>query len=536
MASLPQTLKIDLKTITWFKALIIILLILGIFFRFVNLDRKVYWHDEAYTSMRAAGYTRHEIDEEIFQNRIIKASELQKFQQIKPKSSSEDTVESLATEDPQHPPFYFLIARLWMQQFGSSITVSRTLPAIISLISLPLIYFLALELFQSQLTALLSTVFLALSPFDLLFAQTARQYSMLTICVIASSFLVLKASRFSTWTNWIIYIIICTIGLCTHPFFALTLIAHAVFIIAYRLSLKRKRQRILLKYLVSIGSIILLYSPWILVLKNNSQRALLTTDWAQTRVDFLYLVKLWILSFTSLFIDFDFGFNNIGTYLLRLPFIILIFAALYLLCRENNRKNTLFILTSILVPFLLLVLPDLILGGKRSAVTRYLISCFPAIQLVVAYLFANKLLNGRSFWRFIFGLVLTSSIVSCTVNALADTSWSKDLSYFNAAVARKINAAQSPILVCDRGDNWTNMGDLLSLSYLLVDKVKVLPLSYPPDPGKIKTILEQNKIGENGNPSEIFIFRPSAKLRSALEQTQTKLDLVLPEGQLSLIQ
>lgn len=530
MTILPQSLTIDRRTITWFKVLIIILLIVGIFFRFVNLDLKVYWHDEVYTSMRAAGYTRHEIDEEIFQDRIIKASELQKFQQIKPGSSSEDTIQSLATEDPQHPPIYFLIARMWMQQFGSSITASRALPAIISLISLPLIYFLALELFRSQLTAILATVFLALSPFDLLFAQTARQYSLLTACVIASSFLVLRSLQFSTWPNWIIYTFISTIGLCTHPFFALTLIGQAIFIIAYRLSLKRKRQKILLKYLTSIASIIFLYSPWILVLKNNSQRALATTDWAQVRVDFLYLVKLWILSFTSLFIDLDFGFNNISTYFIRLPFLILIGLAVYLVCRQNNRKNTLFILTSIFVPFLLLVLSDLILGGKRSAVTRYLISCFPAVQLAVAYLFANKLLNGRSFWRFIFGVVLTIGIVSCTVNAWSDTSWSKDLSYFNAAVARKINAAQSPLIICDRGENWTNTGDLISLSYLLENKVKILPLSYPPNPEKIKTIIEENKIS-----SQIFVFRPSKQLRSALEQTKTKLDSVLAEGQLSKI-
>jgi uncharacterized membrane protein len=265
-------------------------------------------------------------------------------------------------------------------------------------------------------------------------------------------------------------------------------------------------------------------------LKNNSQRALATTDWAQVGVDFIYLVKLWILSFTSLFIDLDFGFNNIATYLLRLPFIILIGVAVYLVCSQNNLKNTLFILTSIFVPFLLLVLSDIILGGKRSAVTRYLISCFPAVQLAVAYLLANKLLNGRAFWRFIFAVILTSSIVSCTVNAWSNTSWSKDLSYFNAAVARKINAAQSPLVICDRGDNWTNMGDLISLSYLLENKVKILPLSYPPDPEKIKNILEENK-----NYSEIFVFRPSAKFRSALEQTQTELDLVLAEGQLSVV-
>lgn len=40
--------------------LITILLVLGIFFRFVNLEQKVYWTDEVLTSSRIAGYTAKE--------------------------------------------------------------------------------------------------------------------------------------------------------------------------------------------------------------------------------------------------------------------------------------------------------------------------------------------------------------------------------------------------------------------------------------------------------------------------------------------
>lgn len=82
----------------------LILLVLGIGFRFVNLGQKVYWHDEVYTSLRAAGWTRLEIDQEIFQNQIIPAPQLQKFQQLKPGSTATDTLHSLVVEDPQHPP------------------------------------------------------------------------------------------------------------------------------------------------------------------------------------------------------------------------------------------------------------------------------------------------------------------------------------------------------------------------------------------------------------------------------------------------
>ena len=217
-------------SLNWLKLVLVALLILGVCFRFAALDRKIYWHDEVYTSFRAAGFTRAEIDRQLFQNRFASVPELQSFQQMKPNSSMIDTVRSLITEDPQHPPLYFGVARYWMHLFGSSIFTSRLLPALISLVSLPLMYWLAMELFFSRPTALLATAFLALSPFDILFAQTARQYSLLTATVIGSSWLLLRAMRTRTGKRWVGYGVSVAIGLYTHPFFGLTLIAQGVYV------------------------------------------------------------------------------------------------------------------------------------------------------------------------------------------------------------------------------------------------------------------------------------------------------------------
>nr|MCU0570790.1 glycosyltransferase family 39 protein [Oculatellaceae cyanobacterium Prado106] len=134
------------------RLVIIGVLILGIAFRFLNLDRKIFWHDEVYTSMRAAGYTRGDVDQ-LFQNQMVAAPVLQQFQQIKPGSTIADTIRSLKTEDPQHPPLYFVMARLWMAVFGSAIAVTRVFPVLISLLSLPLMYKLAIELFASRWVA-----------------------------------------------------------------------------------------------------------------------------------------------------------------------------------------------------------------------------------------------------------------------------------------------------------------------------------------------------------------------------------------------
>lgn len=525
-----QDTSVNSKNSRWLINLLAIGILLGIGFRFFELDRKLYWHDEAYTSIRAAGFTRQQIDDELFQNRIIPAPELQKYQQIKPGSTEADTIRSLALEDPQHPPLYFLMARWWMQQFGSSLTASRSLPALLSLLSLPLMYALAQELFASNLTALLATAILALSPFDILFAQTARQYSLLTVLVIGSSWLLLRSLRLGGWQNWVSYSLVSALGLYTHPFFSLTIVGHGVFVIAYWLFVKKRAVEGHVtnsQFFLAVIAALILYIPWIYVLATNLERASATTDWTRVSPGLLYLVKLWTLSFTALFFDLDFGFDNIWTYLLRLPFLLLIAVAIYQICRWTRSSTLLFILTSIFVPFLLLALPDLILGGKRSAVSRYLISCFPGVQLAVAYLLACYLKTQQRFWQVILALVFTASIASCTVSAFSDTWWSKDLSYFNAEVAKNINkevianrSIKDTIVISDRGNDFTNMGDLLSLSYLLDKDVRLMLLSQSPDMELLTKY------------SAPLVFRPSEKLRSAFKRNQRRLEPILAYAKL----
>lgn len=529
------------RTETALRVLLIVALAIGVGFRLVPLDRKVYWHDEVYTSMRAAGYTRREVDRAIFQNALIAAPDLQRFQQIKSGSTNADTIRSLMTEDPQHPPLYFLMARYWMQGFGSSMIASRALPTILGLLGLPLMWLLASELFNSSLVAWLATTLLALSPYDILFAQTARQYSLLTTVIIGSSWLLLRCVRQPTWSRWAGYTLSVAIGLYVHPFFALTTIAQGTYILLMAIKgqpshqndrvvdqsvdqsvqsiepaiiRKTRHWRLMGQFLLAILAALVLYIPWILVLSGNYQRASATTDWTRADVGFDYLAKLWTLSFTALFNDIDFGFNNGFTYLFRLPHLLLIIAALYVVYRRAAKSPKFFILTSVFVPFLLLVIPDLVLGGKRSAVSRYLVSSYPGVQLAVAYLLAIGLNHVRSswqrFWQWVLCISLTISIISCGISAQAKTWWNKDLSYYNAEVAEQVNAAAqtaSPVVISDMGDDYTNMGDLLSLSYEFQENVRLLLVNQSPD---------FSQLPEN---APVFVWRPSKRLKTELEKT-----------------
>lgn len=499
--------------------LLLTLLLIGIVFRFLNLDGKVYWHDEVYTVMRAAGFTRGAIDQSLFQNQLLPAIDLQTFQAIKPDSTLVDTIQSLAVEDPQHPPLYFGLTRIWMQLFGNSAIAVRSLPALLSLLALPCLYALGVELFASPPAALISTTLLALSPFDILFAQTARQYSLLTTLTIASSWLLLRAIRINRWQSWLLYALACAVGLYTHPFFLLGLVAHGVYVTLLSLhqptrlrlsstTTKRLRSR-LVRFLLAIALGITLFMPWLVVMISNLQRAFQTTDWSAISPGIVYLLKLWTLSFTALFFDLDFGFNNPVTYLLRLPVLIMIGIAIYAVCSNTRLPTWLFIVITSAVPFLLLVLPDLISGGKRSAVSRYLIACYPSIQLAVGFWLAWQLQHTKQHWRRVgMMLLLIGTLTSITISTFSETWWNRDLSYFNGQTAAQINAADAPVIVSDIGDDYTNTGDLIALSYRLKDEADVLLLDQPPD----LTLVDRYRA------RDLLAFRPSTALQTSLEQ------------------
>ncbi|MEM6255168.1 MAG: glycosyltransferase family 39 protein [Cyanobacteria bacterium P01_D01_bin.156] len=499
----------------WFKGVIAIAIILGIFFRFFHLDRKVYWFDEVYSTTRMAGYTIEEVRQEIFQNQILTAPALQKYQQPKPNSNLLDTIDVLIQEDAKHPPLYYSLGSLWMRQFGSSITLTRCLPALISVLALPLMFLLGIELFSSHIIASLATGLIALSPFDILFAQTVRQYSLLTVLILASSWLLLRALRLNRWQAWGWYTVVCAMGLYTHLFFSLTLLAQGVFTVSQQLFTRAPSKpflhklRSLFPYVLAIAGTFILYIPWTVALLTGGERTYASSNWLSSSLHFVTLIKFWILSFSSLFFDLDLGFNHPITYLLRLPFIVLIVWAFYLLWKKASHIASRFVLASSLIPFLALALPDLILGGQRSAITRYLVCSFPGIQLAVAYLLGTYLPNRR-VWRGIWATILTASLASCVVSAYSSSWWSKGVSVANDKTANLLNSLETPLVISDLGDSYLNQGNLISLSYRLAEDVQLLLINED-------AIAEGLSKVRTSNITDVVFYSPS----SALQQQAT---------------
>lgn len=492
---------------TWLKFLVIALLALGIFFRFVNLDRKAYWFDETYTSLEISGYTDAEVEQQILDGRVISNQDLQKYQHPNSEKSAFNTLENIARKEPQLTPLYFLLARVWEELFGNSVATIRSLSAVVSLLAFPYIYWLCLELFGSPLSGWLAMALIAISPFYVLYAQEARPYSLWTVVILVSNATLLRSLRSGTRRNWGIYAATVSLGLYTYLFSVLVFTSHGIYLLIierFRLS------RTLIAYGIASSIGLISFAPWIMLALINLQKTN-ENRWGETRTPLLVLFKGWVRSLSLFFIDFSLNDRSSLIYfllflILLVIVLILVGYSIYFLVRNTQQQVWLFIVISAVVPALVLLIPDLILGGKQSTATRYLIPCFSSIQLAVVYLFAQRIFFVSTqwqhrFWRIALVALLSIGVISCADISQSAIWWNKAEGNDNYHLAQIINTANKPLLVSD-----AYFVRVISLSYLLTQNVQfqlVVKPNIPQIPPEF---------------SNVFLYEPSQTLRDGLKK------------------
>ncbi len=491
------------------RLLIVIILGLGIFFRLVNIDRKVYWQDETATSLRVAGHTKEEFTQQVFNGQVISVEELrQRYLYLNSETSLVDTVKALAAR-PEHSPLYYLMARFWAQWFGTSVAAMRSLPALISLLIFPSLYWLCLELFESSFVGWIAVALIAVSPVHVLYAQEAREYSLWMLTIVLSSASLLRATRLKTNLSWAIYAATIALGIYSHLFFALIVLGHGIYIVVierFRLS------KSAIAYLLASLAGIFTFLPWLWVVityfvsSRNRDRVMAPVE---EKITTKYLVDEWFRNINRIFHDADLGSPNI-------ILVILAVFSIYFVCRHTPKRVWLFILTLVGVTALTLGLPDLILGGRRSVRTRYLMPCYLGIQLAVAYLLATQITTSlkwrQKFWQIVMLLLISVGIVSGAISSQAQASWNKNMSITKhyPKMAQIINQAEEPLVVSDGSAT-----SILSLSYLLNPNVK------------LKLVLQSNIPDISKEFTEVFLFDASDSLFHRLQQeTNSQIELV----------
>ncbi|MEL6381497.1 MAG: glycosyltransferase family 39 protein [Cyanobacteria bacterium J06626_18] len=464
------------------KGIIIAILLSGILFRFAYLGKKNYWNDEAYTSLRIAGYTYRQVEDEIATNQLFEIDDLQKYQRHNPDYGMRNVINSLLEEDAHISPLYFVITRLWTDIWGLAPQQTRLVAAMISLLALPCMYWLSYELFQRSLTAWIATLFVAISPLQVLYAQEARNYSILAVVTLLSSASLLRALRVQKPFAWINYAIAAGVALYANLLSSLVLLGHGIYTILYSWG----QGKLYRNYgLATLGSIAC-FVPWIL-----ASHEIAEPEYVAKSISLLTLAKRLFFNVTVNFFDiqtlsnrqiFDLKFSRDTIRLDLLDPVFYVLAAfvgfslyaLYFLIKTTPKRIYGFVIALVganLLPFLF---SDLLIDGQRSTVTRYLIPSLLGIQLATAYLLGTKLFYKQTkIWQqqtlqLIVSLLFFCSFLSCFLSMRAETWWTKYSSYSDPEIAQIINKTAKPVVIS------SSPMRAISLSYLLNPEVKFM--------------------------------------------------------------
>ncbi|WP_310490417.1 glycosyltransferase family 39 protein [Chamaesiphon sp. VAR_69_metabat_338] len=451
--------------------LIIVVAVIGILFRFGNLDLKVYWQDEALTSLQVAGYKQAEFIKTAFNSEITTPSALQRYQEIDPDRGVFDTIKALAEETPEHPPLYFAALRIWANFFGSSVAAYRNFSALISLLILPCIYYLCLELFGSPRVGYFGVAIAALSPFLIEYAQEARQYSLWMVAILISSQTLLRAMRLNTWQSWSIYAVTLVFSFYTHLFSIFILFAQGFYVLAignFRLD------RTFRAFMSAAIAGILAFVPWIVTFLTHLTEFNRSMSWTyRLYCSPLDLLRTWLTLPRMLFFNLDLPRIGFFSTYYFVAVVTTLFSgyAIYFVVRNTKPKVWLLLLTLTVIPLLFLAIPDLLKGGTRSTNARYLTPAYLGIEICVAYLLATQtmLATNRKLWQIGFATLLSISTLAGAINLTMNYSYGKDKAIVTNA--NSIDSGSQSLLIANPHDY--NPMKVLALSKRLNSDIKI---------------------------------------------------------------
>jgi 4-amino-4-deoxy-L-arabinose transferase-like glycosyltransferase len=155
-----------------------------------------------------------------------------------------------------HPLGYYTLLWLWMKIFGESLVATRLLSIIAGLISVYLVYLIALEALSDVKAAHLSMLSAAFASFQVHYAQEIRMYSFLAMWLLLATYSYQRGSRTGKGKWWILFSFAAAMAQHTHNLAAFYLVALALLPI-----LQKDWKTLRAVTLAGIAALIL-YSPW----------------------------------------------------------------------------------------------------------------------------------------------------------------------------------------------------------------------------------------------------------------------------------
>ncbi len=412
----------------WLIVFTIVTVSAGILFRFSNIDGKVCWVDECMSRVRVAGFLPSTVERALRSySQPINVDDLKSFMHSRGVSAERASLWELLREDFQVCPVYYQSARLWSKFFGGATVSLRYFCAITSLLALPLLYLLALELFRCRRAACLALCLGASSPIFLIYAQQHRHYSIWIVTLLLACLTLLRAIRLGGSRAWAGYSVSLAISFLANPLSVLVTFGQAAFVF---LRSRSKLSDECKAFVVSVTFALLAFVPRLVL---SSFDVITGRHFAWLNIHNFRLGKhLWaftIQPWTRLFWDSVEWGATAGEILMSIGLTCMVLFSVYYVIRRGSREQRLFVLALILPTICLLAARDVLFHQRSLTITRYMFPVLIGVQLAVAFLFARKTATmsgstaARAPWTIMFVAVTMVGFHGCARLLSYPTTW-----------------------------------------------------------------------------------------------------------------
>jgi uncharacterized membrane protein len=416
----------------------------GIFFRLYDLGTKYYYVDEVVSSLRESGHTEKDFAR-LFDGKIHTVTEISKY--LSDRSTSLASVfASLAAEDPQHPPLFYIANRYATEFFGDSQSGRRYLAAIFGILAIAAVFWLTLELSGSLLQSAVCAALIAISPFDIIYSQQNREYSAWLFFIAFSSAMLLRAMKESRWWQWVFFAISIAAALYTDVLILYHIVSLTIFLLLYEGKVTRR----IVAFVTAIVAALILYIPWLFVLYRGAHTI---TGWVgplKYAVSFQVYISKLLFNTAAVFFDAEY----IYIALLPIAALVLVIVAFSIVnaMSKGSRIGRYFMGSITFVPAAFFFISDLYAHTSRATAPRYLVPVWLGIQLMVAFTLTQswslhgsrrKELLALTTLAFIFACGAASDIINAPAYATSATAEMVTL----GPESKAINASRHPLVV-----------------------------------------------------------------------------------------
>lgn len=486
-------------------------LIGGCWFRFANIGGRLYWFDEAMTSMVVSTTSAQELSAKMnsLANQFVTFKTFRELIPEKPENGPVEVIEFLKEIDPHHSPIFYSAENLWAQVFGMSPKSLRAFSALLSLSAIAAVGWLCLEAFSQPLLALLASALVAISPIQIIFAQQNREYAFWVGPALALSALFIRALRTNRTSDWGLYSFMAFVALYTQILSAAVVACHAL--LAWR-SGRAARARFSAAALAAL----LAFIPWALAIF-HSNPVTSPSIWLKNPLPIRQYVERAMLNVGRVFLDTN---VFIGEPLVSRPYTavlvlcLLVLSALALLklyYRSGDEQR--FSTANILLPILALpgmfMLADLILGGRRGTIARYFLPACAMLSIAVAHLIWHLARSRRSRANRASVALCAAIVATGTYSAWSfsrATLWWTSGPDEPMAVVRLMQQNQIPLFV---GPPELPFAAIYGITHLFPDSTRVRFSTSHDDPNALLA-----------EPA-MMLFKPSEAQLLALRKTHT---------------